>query len=404
MDWNDISNCYSGIRCYNYSGPDLTNHREEGENDVNNYIHSSGYAGVYVTSYSTPDLGVYSSMGGGPVIYQGGFNYFTDNVKDIKNYTASTIYAQVNWWENDTPDNYGSVNTSYQADVVLGMGPGSLPKGGSTEEMLVFYQEARGLEEDSLYLDAVALYDSIIVNDIGDESTLLNAAMIGIERCYRSMKAESAFVEKMDELRIAYPNQLVTTVANYMAAGALARIGDLNESVDRYETSVAEYDEIGGMEEQEAWALFDIGQVAEMLEEAGSGLGKASQANNQLLTKYPESEAAIMLRELLGMHKDPEVLSVLPTRFKLDHPYPNPFNPSTTIQFELPKTADITITIYDILGRNIWSYEETDKPAGYYSLLWTGLNSNGKQAASGVYLVSFSTPEFRAVQKTVLIR
>ncbi|MEA3285807.1 MAG: S8 family serine peptidase [Candidatus Marinimicrobia bacterium] len=84
--------------------------------------------------------------------------------------------------------------------------------------------------------------------------------------------------------------------------------------------------------------------------------------------------------------------------------YPNPFNPSTSIQYELPKTTDVTFTIYDILGRNIWTYQESAKPAGYYSLQWNGLNHHGKQAASGVYLISFSTPEFRAVQKAVLIR
>ncbi|MEA3287032.1 MAG: T9SS type A sorting domain-containing protein [Candidatus Marinimicrobia bacterium] len=84
--------------------------------------------------------------------------------------------------------------------------------------------------------------------------------------------------------------------------------------------------------------------------------------------------------------------------------YPNPFNPSTTIQYELPKTTDISITVYDYLGRSVWTYEESAKPAGYYSKIWNGLNDNGKLAASGIYLISFSTPEFRAVQKAVLIR
>ncbi len=94
----------------------------------------------------------------------------------------------------------------------------------------------------------------------------------------------------------------------------------------------------------------------------------------------------------------------IPTIFTLKQVYPNPFNPSTTIQYALPKASDVLITVYDLLGRTVWSYEESAKPAGYYSLLWSGLNDNGNQVASGIYLISFSTPEFRAVQKAVLIR
>ena len=99
-----------------------------------------------------------------------------------------------------------------------------------------------------------------------------------------------------------------------------------------------------------------------------------------------------------------ETNQLIPGKYALRQNYPNPFNPSTKIEYELPEIADVAITVYDIKGRNVWSYEESDKPAGYYSLQWNGLDQNGKQVASGVYLISFSTPEFRAVQKAVLIR
>jgi hypothetical protein len=95
---------------------------------------------------------------------------------------------------------------------------------------------------------------------------------------------------------------------------------------------------------------------------------------------------------------------IVPTGFGINKVYPNPFNPSTTIQYDLPKTTDMTIAVYDLLGRKVWTYEVSSKPAGYYSLEWGGLSNTGSQVASGVYLISFSTPEFRAVQKAVLIR
>ena len=83
---------------------------------------------------------------------------------------------------------------------------------------------------------------------------------------------------------------------------------------------------------------------------------------------------------------------------------PNPFNPSTTIEYDLPNTTDLSIVVNDLRGRSIWTYEVSSIPAGSYSLQWDGLDNSGNQVASGVYLISLSTPEFRAVQKAVLIR
>lgn len=403
MDRNDISNCYNGVKVYNYSGPDLTNSREEDDNEANNYIHSNDINGFYIGSNSTPDLGVYASIGAAPAIIEGGFNYFTDNDgHDVYNSTATTIYAQVNWWEADSPNNYGTVITTYQADDVLGDGPGDLPKSSVMEHVLALYREARMFEEDSLYDEAIAIYDTIIVRDT--ESSFRHVAMIGIERCFRSIGPAYDFMGKMDAIQTAYPNDKVAVLARYMKAGELARTGELETALIGFEASMGEFETFDGMEEQEAWALFDVGQVAEILEETQPGLGKAGQANLRLLLDYPDSEAATMLRDLMGTDGREILLVALPTEFKLNHPYPNPFNPSTTISYELPKMADITIAVYDILGRNVWSYEAIAQPAGQYSLQWSGLNNNGKLAASGVYLISFSTPEFRAVQKAVLIR
>lgn len=99
----------------------------------------------------------------------------------------------------------------------------------------------------------------------------------------------------------------------------------------------------------------------------------------------------------------PDIVSI-PEAFALHDNYPNPFNPSTTVQYELPRTTDVKVTIFDLLGHAIWNYAEPAKQAGYYSLEWNGLNNSGESVASGVYLIAFSTPEFRAVQKAVLIR
>ncbi len=100
---------------------------------------------------------------------------------------------------------------------------------------------------------------------------------------------------------------------------------------------------------------------------------------------------------------DPESNN-LPTTYDLSEVYPNPFNPSTTIRYQLPKSTIVNINIYDISGRVIWSRDNSLEPAGYYSIVWSGETSTGAQTQSGVYLIEFTTPKFRSVKKAVYIR
>ena len=106
-------------------------------------------------------------------------------------------------------------------------------------------------------------------------------------------------------------------------------------------------------------------------------------------------------KEIAG--SDPESNN-LPTKYNLSEAYPNPFNPSTTFSYDLPKTTDVEITIYNLAGHAVWTYKEVDKSAGFYSLEWSGIADGGNQVPSGVYLISFVSPDFRAVQKAVLVK
>lgn len=81
----------------------------------------------------------------------------------------------------------------------------------------------------------------------------------------------------------------------------------------------------------------------------------------------------------------------LPAEFELEQNYPNPFNPSTTIRFMLPSPAMVTLTIYDVSGREVSRLiANSVKEAGYHSSHWDGRNEAGAPAASGVYFYSIS--------------
>ncbi len=65
---------------------------------------------------------------------------------------------------------------------------------------------------------------------------------------------------------------------------------------------------------------------------------------------------------------------------------PNPFNPTTAIKFFLPNSSDVTIKIYDMLGREVTTLVNNQTEAGYHIVYWNGRDSYGRDAASGVYL------------------
>lgn len=75
----------------------------------------------------------------------------------------------------------------------------------------------------------------------------------------------------------------------------------------------------------------------------------------------------------------------VPQVYMLHNNTPNPFNPSTTISYELPSPSDVMLTVYDITGRTINTLAEAHQPAGTYSILWNGTDKSGDPVSTGVY-------------------
>jgi len=75
----------------------------------------------------------------------------------------------------------------------------------------------------------------------------------------------------------------------------------------------------------------------------------------------------------------------LPQEFALSQNYPNPFNPSTSIKYSVPVDANVTLTIYNLLGQVVTTLVNEDVSAGNYSTVWNGADGNGFQVSSGIY-------------------
>ena len=108
----------------------------------------------------------------------------------------------------------------------------------------------------------------------------------------------------------------------------------------------------------------------------------------------------ISLAAGLGTKNEP----VLPSGFALYPNYPNPFNPITTLRYDLPENAMVTIMIYDIMGRRIKTLVNIDQTAGYRSIQWDATNDLGQPVSAGVYLYLIQAEEFRDTKKMVLMK
>jgi len=102
---------------------------------------------------------------------------------------------------------------------------------------------------------------------------------------------------------------------------------------------------------------------------------------------------------------DGENRSGLPGKNSVDiNSYPNPFNPTTTIKYEIYQESDVSMTIYDIEGRQVRKLFERDHFPGAYQDSWNGLDNQGKQADAGMYLVKIQAGKNSNVVKAVFLK
>ena len=94
----------------------------------------------------------------------------------------------------------------------------------------------------------------------------------------------------------------------------------------------------------------------------------------------------------------------LPSTFTLEQNTPNPFNPSTRINYSLPTAGNASVVVYNILGQNINTLVDEFQDAGNYSIEWNGTDRDGRPVSSGIYFYRLTTIDNSESKKMVLIK
>ena len=95
---------------------------------------------------------------------------------------------------------------------------------------------------------------------------------------------------------------------------------------------------------------------------------------------------------------------LIPEEYALHGNYPNPFNPATTIRYDLPEAANVTLTVYDLLGREVVRLVDGRMEAGFQQVIWDGRTASGREVPSGIYIARMITPRYHKSMKMVLLK
>lgn len=136
-----------------------------------------------------------------------------------------------------------------------------------------------------------------------------------------------------------------------------------------------------------------------IFDKTGSVLATAPSTNSGFVPASSSEWGTFKVRVGTFITALQQISGEVPTVYSLSQNYPNPFNPTTNIKFALPKSGNVSIKVYDILGNLVYTIYDGYKAAGEYSAKFDGSN-----LSSGIYFYKISSGGFNDVKKMILMK
>ena len=147
------------------------------------------------------------------------------------------------------------------------------------------------------------------------------------------------------------------------------------------------------------------GEIPESICNIYPNLSYFQVTHNRLCPPYPECiEEYVGVQDTANCDQVSITEQTLPFTYNLYNPYPNPFNPTTTLRYDLPEQSHVNIIIYDMLGRQVRTLINQNQDAGFKSMKWDANDDRGKPASAGIYLYQIKAGEFVQTRKMVLLK
>ena len=152
-----------------------------------------------------------------------------------------------------------------------------------------------------------------------------------------------------------------------------------------------------------------IGAFGDAVSEGDLGLNLIFRSKAEIEDSYIEITDAALRDGGYGVNAVPTPVSVRiqtrPEVYALADNYPNPFNPETTLKYQLPEAADVILEIYNMLGQVVRTLVNEHRNAGRYTVQWDATNDKGDALSSGIYFYRIQAgSEFQGVKKMLLVK
>lgn len=406
MIGNTITSTSTGVRCSHYSSPVMAGYYLSG----NNVVANNSSVGIACDYYSNPILGN----------RYGGLNSFFGNTYyNLEADYGCTINAESNWWGSYPPDttkilkNQSSIDYTYylSQDPNAGRQLGKIIAknnafGNPDAPIDSDINNATDLQMQGKYNEAIALYENVIHKT---KSVIRNFALSMISECYKKLGKKN-FLDYLD-------SNILPLVSNddALSVGLLELKNSWLLTEGQYDNALKNVQKIKSAyilnEQAFKHALFNEGYInLKFLKNSD----KAKEAFAQLAKQYANDplvyDSKILVGQALGNTElnmtnrdgnngnkvskinDAKNISLLSN-------YPNPFNPSTTITYAIPRPALVNIKVYDIMGREVATLVNEFKNQGRYTITFEAGN-----LMSGVYLYRIQAGDYTAIKKMQVLK
>ena len=426
---NEISNSGTGIYCSSFSSPNLGYSNVYGNNNIHNNTD-----GLFVIVYSNPFLGrdACEAYGGYNSIYSNG----TYNLKaDI----VCNIIAEKNWWGANPPDAnkivaddgstvdynpwlpsnplskivvissspeetefnkaFATVNNSMGVTTVNGNNDVLISSDTSNTLPNLMYNYskdwpikwkllfARRLTEIGKYPAAIYACKDVILNY--PDSTLSCYALDLLWHAYNGAKDTESFKSFLKDIISTNKLKPIAGQANLILAGYIGNSEPLE--LENIQSTYRDTNVVQAAYFREF--MYYLNEDFNKLKASAVLANMNKLFPNSILTQNAQDQLEYK-NQLNDLSKGEQAnlprTGEIPKNYALLGNYPNPFNPTTNIVYNLPRNSEVEITIFDVLGNKVRSFKISSQSAGRQELTWDSRDANGNTVASGTYLYHFT--------------
>jgi tetratricopeptide (TPR) repeat protein len=307
---------------------------------------------------------------------------------------SGPIQAKNNWWgSTDYREVEASINMPNRVEFY--------PYDLQPNQTLVRENQGSSMFDDGYaymlngeYLNAINCFNNVLADSLINDNDIVS--LYAMFECYKQLGEISIFETQLDQLILASDYSLLHQPMKNVRALIYRETEGFTQAIDYYENILMNNPAF----QDSCYAVIDLGDT--YLESNGSYRGQLSEYVPTSSIVHQQTRDTL-LRSISQLYVTDGSSNTAP-QLKLLGNYPNPFNPTTTIRFQMKTDSNVKIEIYNIKGQKVSTILNENRLAGLNSVVWNGKDSRNASVASGVYFYRIECDGSKKTAKMLLLK